>query len=381
MAGQCNATFDHLAQTLGHFTCQDAPAFIHLRNPFGLSNWTLPVLELMMVAGAVLALWYSIRRLRRDGDPTNLALWFATVIYLFVIEIPLYFPNIFGVEDQVGVVFAHNAFTVQFLLERLPLYIIALYPAVVTLAFEIVRSLGVFRDRGIIVGAICVGFVHHCFYEVFDQLGPQLRWWAWNTDNPLNHPMLASVPMSSVYIFATLGPIVVTVLVMLLVGRKANSGISFSGVSLAWRTLAAGALVPIGVGLLSLPSSVFGGEKPNTRAQAVVYSVELVIVAVIAVSVPARQWSKLRVGGDTSRRPNEFVRVFGPIYLVVLAALWASALPEYFGAVRGITSDATPIGNLAYAAASFVFASLAVVSVAAKSKTRHSVMLPAVEHH
>jgi Cytochrome P450 len=38
--------------------------------------------------------------------------------------------------------------------------------------------------------AICVGFVHHCFYEVFDQLGPQLRWWAWNTDNPLNHPML-----------------------------------------------------------------------------------------------------------------------------------------------------------------------------------------------
>ena len=82
------------------FTCQDAPAFIHLRNPFGLSNWTLPVLELMMVAGAVLALWYSIRRLRRDGDPTNLALWFATVIYLFVIEIPLYFPNVFGVRTR-----------------------------------------------------------------------------------------------------------------------------------------------------------------------------------------------------------------------------------------------------------------------------------------
>ena len=92
--------FDGIAQSLGDFTCQNAPAFVHLRNPFALSNWTLPVLELMMVAGAVLALLWAIRRLRRDGDPTNLALWFATVIYLFVIEIPLYFPNIFGVEDS-----------------------------------------------------------------------------------------------------------------------------------------------------------------------------------------------------------------------------------------------------------------------------------------
>ena len=139
---QCNAGFDDLAHRLGEFTCQNAPALIHLRNPLALSNWTLPVLELMMVAGAVLALWYSIRRLRRDGDPTNLALWFATVIYLFVVEIPLYFPNVFAVQDSLGVVFAHNVFTVQFLFERLPLYIVALYPAVVTLALEIVRSLG-----------------------------------------------------------------------------------------------------------------------------------------------------------------------------------------------------------------------------------------------
>ena len=335
-----------------------------------------------MIAGAVLALVYSIRRFRRDGDPINLVLWFATVIYLFFIEIPLYFPNVFGVQDQVGVVFAHNAFTVQFLFERLPLYIVALYPAVITLSFEIVRSLGVFRDRGIIVGAICVGFVHHCFYEVFDQLGPQLRWWAWNTDNKINHPMLASVPMSSVYIFATLGPIVVTVLVMLLVGRKANSGIVFTGISLAWRTVAAGALVPIGVALLSIPSSLFGGETPNTTAQAIVFSVELVIVAVIALPVLVSQWSKLlHASDDLSGRPNEFVRLFGAGYLVVLAALWASALPEYFAAVRGVTADGTPVGNLVYAAASFVFAALAVISVAKKSKTRHSAMVPAVEPH
>lgn len=363
MAGQCNATFDELARSLGNFTGQDAPAFIHLRNPFGLTNWTLPVLELMMVAGAVLALWYSIRRLRRDGDPTNLALWFATVIYLFVVEIPLYFPNIFGVDDQLGVVFAHNAFSVQFLYERLPLYIVALYPAVTTLAYEIVRSLGVFRDRGIVVGAICVGFVHHCFYEVFDQLGPQLRWWKWNTDNPINHPLFASVPLTSVFIFAALGPIVCILLVMLLVGRKANSGNRFSGLSLTWRTVVAGALVPVGVAILSLPSSIFGGEHPNVTAQAIALSIGLAIVTGIGLVVLTQQWSRGRGTAAAATPPNEFVRIFGPIYLVVLGILWAVALPAYFGATDGITADGTPTGNLLYTAACFIVAAMAVVSV------------------
>src|SRR6516165_408507 len=132
---QCNETFDRIAHDLGGFTCKNAPAFVLLRNPLGLTNWTLPVLEAMMVAGAVFALWWSVRRLRRDGDPTNLVLWFGSVVYLLVTEFPLYFPNLFGVQDYIGVVFDHNVFTVQFLYERLPLYIVALYPALTTLSF------------------------------------------------------------------------------------------------------------------------------------------------------------------------------------------------------------------------------------------------------
>jgi hypothetical protein len=352
---QCNQTFDALARSLGDFTCQNAPAFVHFRSPLALSNWTLPVLEPMMVAGAVLALWWAVRRMRREGDPTNLVLWFATVVYLLVIEIPLYFPDIFGVEDSLGVVFAHNAFTVQFLFERLPLYIVALYPAVTMLAFEIVRVLGVFWDRGILVGAICVGFVHHCFYEVFDQLGPQLRWWAWNTDNPLNRPLLSSVPMTSVFIFATLGPAVCTLLVLLLVGRRTQ----LTGPRLVWRTLVAGALVPLGVAILSIPSSAFGGDNPNSTAQAIIFSVELAIFAIVAAPILVQQWLKARGGGAA---PSDFVRIFGPVYLVVLAVLWGSALPEYFGAVDGVTSDGTPIGNLAYAAVCFVVAAACVVA-------------------
>jgi hypothetical protein len=358
MPQECTAEFDAIARSLGGFTCQHAPAIIDLRNPFALSNWTLPVLELMMVAGAVMALVHSIRRLRRDGDPINLALWFGTVVYLFVIEIPLYFPNVFGVQDQLGVVFAHNVFTVQFLYERLPLYIVALYPAVITLAYEIVRSLGVFRDRGIIIGAICVGFVHHCIYEVFDQLGPQLRWWAWNTANPINHPMLASVPMTSVFIFATLGPIVVTALVLLLVGRPIRP----RGWTLGWHTALAGALVPVGLAVLSIPTSLFGGHTPDTAAQAIVFSVELAIIALVAVPVLVGQWRRSRTLAS-----NRFVHAFGLVYLIVLAALWGSALPDYYSAVHGVTADGTPTGNLAYASVCFAIAAIAVIGV---SRTR-----------
>jgi hypothetical protein len=360
---QCNETFDKIAHQLGGFTCRHAPAIAHLRNPLSLTNWTLPVLELMMVFGAALALWWSIRRLRRDNDPTNLALWFASIVYLLATEIPLYFPDRFGMQDRIGVVFDHNVFTVQFLYERLPLYIVALYPSVATLAFEIVRVLGVFsRRHGIILGSICVGFVHQCCYEVFDQLGPQLRWWQWNTDNPINHPMFASVPMTSVFIFATLGPAVLTFLVMWFVGRHVARGKAFGGLSLAWRTVVAGLLVPVGVAILSVPSSLFSG---HAHAQAVVFAVELAVFALTAAPTLVRQWLFLRHmvrhGHAKPAAPNVFLGVFGAVYLGVLAALWISALPGYFGAEHGITSDATPTGSLPYAAMCFVLAAVWVV--------------------
>ncbi len=356
---QCNVTFDEIAARLGEFTCTDAPGFVHIRNPLMLSNWTLPVLELMMVSGAALALWWAVRRLRRDGDPTNLVLWFASIVYLLVTEIPLYFPNIFMIEDQIGVVFDHNVFTVQFMYERLPLYIVALYPAVTTLAFEIVRALGIFRPpgiRSIVIGSVCVGFVHQCFYEVFDQLGPQLRWWAWNGQNPLNHPMFASVPMTSLVIFATLGPAVLTLLVMLLVGRRVEHGARRSGAGLVWRTVVAGLLVPVGVAILSIPSSIFGGSHPNTAAQAVVFVIELAAFALIAV--PAL----IKAGADVNASPNKFVQIFGSVYLAVLGILWLTGLPEYFSAKGGVTGDGTPTGNVFYAVVCLVVAALLVWS-------------------
>jgi hypothetical protein len=197
------------------------------------------------------------------------------------------------------------------------------------------------------LGSVCVGFVHQCFYEVFDQLGPQLRWWQWNADNPINHPMFASVPMTSVFIFATLGPAVLTFLVMWFVGRHVERGKAFGGLSLAWRTVVAGLLVPVGLAILSVPSSLFSG---HVHAQAVVFSVEIAVFALAAAPILVRQWRIVRRDRRKARSPNVFLGVFGPVYLGVLAALWISA-----------PAGAKPTGGLAYAAICFALAAMWLV--------------------
>ncbi len=81
-----------------------------------------------------------------------------------------------------------------------------------------------FATRGPLVGAVCVALVYQAFYEIFDQLGPQLKWWAWNLDNDVNHPLLDSVPVNSVWIFASVSFGVLTYLVVRLVGVPTARG-------------------------------------------------------------------------------------------------------------------------------------------------------------
>ena len=83
--------------------------------------------------------------------------------------------------------------------------------------------------------------------------------------------------------------------------------------------------------------------------------------AVVAVPVLVGQWRRTRREG--SEYPSTFVKVFGPLYLAVLAVLWLTALPDYAGAIDGTTSSGTPIGNVAYATVCFVFAGYCVVGV------------------
>ncbi|KAF0961117.1 hypothetical protein [Rhodococcus sp. T7] len=360
MTDLCSPTFDQLSTALG-FSCAEAGGLVEVRNPFALENWTLPVLEFTIVLGSVLALVFAILRWRRNGDPTTLALWFGATAYLFVIEPPLYFPAAFGIEEHVDTMFAHNVFTVEFLWGRLPLYIIAIYPLMATLAFELVRMLGVFRKYGVLVGAVCVGFVHHAFYEIFDQLGPQLRWWEWSTTNPVNQPMFDAVPLPSVVVFAALWPMSLALCVQFFVGRHADRGRDFTGLELAWRTMVIGLLASAGTFILPIPATILGMESTTVRG--FLYAAELVVVTLVAFPVLVRQWSRLRGGAsDVSAYSNDFVRVYSAVYLGVMGLLWVTALPDYFAAVDGVTSNGDPIGNIWYTIVCFAIAILCVAA-------------------
>jgi hypothetical protein len=360
MSDLCTPTFADLASRLG-FSCETAGGLVEFRNPFGLENWTLPVLELTVIAGAVLTLIYAIVRLRRHHDPTNIVLWFGAIAYLLIIEPPLYFPGAFGIEEHVDTMFAHNVFTVDFLWGRLPLYIVAIYPMMATVAFEIVRMLGVFRRYGVLVGAVCVGFVHHAFYEIFDHLGPQLRWWEWTLDNPINLPFFASVPLPSVVVFAALWPMSLAFCVQFFVGRHVDAERSFSGAQLLWRTVVVGVLASLGTALLPMPATISGGLSGSTGVAGVVYALELVIVTGVAIPVLFNQWRRLR-RDDGPRYSNLLILGYATVYLAVMTILWATALPAYFDAVDGVTPDGAPVGSLWYTLGCLIIAGLCIAA-------------------
>ncbi|OMC14285.1 hypothetical protein A5735_11255 [Mycolicibacter heraklionensis] len=362
MPDLCTPTFEHLAESLG-FSCGEAGGLLEFRNPLQLENWTLPVLEITVITGAVLALIYAISRYRR-GDATNLALWFGAIAYLLIIEPPLYFPGAFGIADHVDTMFAHNVFTVDFLWGRLPLYIVAIYPMMATVSFEIVRILGVFRRYGTIVGAICVGFVHHAFYEIFDHLGPQLRWWEWSVDNPLNQPLFTSVPMGSVVVFAALWPASLAFCVQLLVGRQIDQGRRFTGLQVVWRTIVIGILASLGTGILPLPATLLGAATDG-RLIGIGYAVELLVIVAVAVPVLIIQWRRLRGNPAVAGRyDNRLMLRYAAVYLSVMTVLWLTALPAYLGATDGVTANGDPVGSLWYAVLCFVVAYLSVAAAA-----------------
>ncbi len=359
----CEEAAEAVTQKLG-FDCHDVSPVVSVRSPFDLDNWTMPVLELLIIVGAIFAFVHAIRRFRQ-GDPINLALWFAPLVYLFVTEPPLYFPEWFGLDEQYGFIFAHNLFTVQFMWDRLPLYIIAIYPALAQLAYESVRVMGVFK-RGALLGSIAVAFVCHVFYEIFDMLGPQLKWWGWNDDNDIvNHPALASVPMSSMLLFAAISFGVMTFLVVKLVGSKAADGGPRRGWSLTWRIALAGVIAPPAMALFGIPSSIFGGDTPNVTAQAWAIGIELAIVWIAGAWV---LFTQFRSGEREPMTP--FARLYPAAWILVFAGLWLASLPAFLDAEDGITSDGTPIGSGLYTIACFVAAAgiLAVLHTGRKAR-------------
>ena len=71
-----------------------------------------------------------------------------------------------------------------------------------------------------VVVGVCVGAVHHVFYEIFDMIGPQRDWWYWNPDVDTNQLLIGSVPVSSMVNFAFVMPAAFAFLVVVILERR-----------------------------------------------------------------------------------------------------------------------------------------------------------------
>ena len=339
-------TFTQLVERLGGFTPQNIESWAFVKSPFTLSHWTMNVIEVLLIVGALCGLRHSIARFKA-GESVYLGFWLASAIFMLALEIPVYFPEKLGAPDN-ALFFIHNEFSVQFFFGRAPLYILALYPAIMYASFVLVRQTGLFDQRwGAVIGALGVGVVHHVFYEIFDHFGPQYGWWTWNYPNFTSS--LASVPVSSMVGFAFVGPIALTLATQLLVPKSvvADNGDAKDASRRVRRfalgTLLAGLLTPVIFVLLTLNTwfSLLGIElTPRSEMVASVVTVGMALLLTVG--------QLLRLTTFSSRALWAYSKAYLALFLVVFAALWLYALPDYFSAVEGINAQGYPVGSLPY---------------------------------
>ena len=337
-------TFTQLVERLGGFHPDNIDSWFFVKSPLTLSHWTMNVVEVLLILGAALGLRHSLAQYRR-GESIYLGFWLASVVFMLALEIPVYFPEKLGAADN-ALFFIHNEFSVNFFFGRAPLYILALYPAMMYSSFVLVRQAGLFETRaGALTGALAVGVVHHVFYEIFDHFGPQYGWWTWNY---ANFPSaVASVPTSSMVGFAFAGPVALTLASQALLGRSKPPSPAKIGPTLkfAAQTLVAGLLTPLLFIMLTLNTwySVLG--IPLTPQSELVGSAVLLAVALLLTL-----YQFLRLTGFSKQGLLRFSKAYLALFTAVFGLLWLYALPDYFAATGGITALGYPIGSLPYVA-------------------------------
>jgi hypothetical protein len=348
----CTADYERLTRGLGGLRCDGNP-FITLTNPLKLQHWSMPVIEVLLIVGAVACLVHALRWRREQGDSSNLVIWIASIFALLMVEPIAYFPQWFGLQDSLGLTFVHNQFSVQFLFDRLPLYIVAMYPVYTYVSYVLIQRTGIFKRRNAIVGATCVAFAFHCLYEVVDTVGVQFRWWVWNQDLPTSVPALGVVPYLNIQAFSLGVPFGLALLTLLVSKRPAPSG---------WLVARNVALVCIFVWpvmfLSSLPSALLNlAGVPIVTARLI--GTWLLIAAAAAVSALVLTREDVARRHDPSRVPDRvrhdyFALICVSVYLAACVAFWGAALPDYLRAVNGVTPGGAPTGSLAYGVVAFV---------------------------
>jgi len=336
--------------------------FFYANNPLALKHWTMNIIEALMIIGALWGLRHAWQAMRHRADPTGMAVWWASVVFLFVVEIPVYFPGLFGAPDN-QVFFIHNEFSLGLLYNMTPLYILALYPALTYPTYLLVKRCGIFDQRfGTVLGAMTGAFIFLPFYQIFDHFGPQFGWWLWDRGNPHLELGIGSVPYGSIVGYSLSGPLALFLLSGFLiwpyVRRRQASQIGWrkrDGAVMAGLTLLAGFLTPLLIPWV-YPAAYYAliTQTPDPAILTGLYWAPILAVTTVGVwqlSTQARASQDVPSGENAAVR---YSRNFFWLYLLVFTALWLYAAPEYFAAEDGLTARGTPIGSVIFVAVCYL---------------------------
>lgn len=372
----CTPVFERLAREAGGIRCNGSP-FVTFTSPFHLHSWTMPLIEATFISLMVACLVHAIRWRRALDDSSNLVMWASGILALLLIEPIAYFPQWFGLQDRLGLTFVHNQFTVQFLYNRLPLYIVAMYPVLGYLSYVLVQRTGVFERHRAWVGAVCVAFTFQCLYEVIEFVGPQLRWWIWNYGAPTGRPTLGATPYVNIQAFCIGIPLGMALATRWLATKPGQSG---------WRTAGNVVLVSLATWpamfLSSLPSSVLELAGVSADASRIAGTWIVVIGCATITVYTFIDAYQARVRDEVELPPgvpdDRFALISITVYLVVALIAWGAALPGFVHARAGLTPGGAPVGSLFYGILTLVASiALLVGAYVAPAHTSSSLADPA----
>ncbi len=165
-------------------------SLIYFNSPSDLLSWSHLSIEMIIYSGVILALIHAFKSDKKEGGFAARLTLLNCFLYGLTIDILSYYT----VEN-----FWHGEFSVMFLYNKLPLYIACFYPAFMYHICSTIKRYQ-FTPK---VEAISAGFFGGLMYLIFDNLGPQMGWWIWQTDDPTTLPYVSSVPLTSYHWFFT----------------------------------------------------------------------------------------------------------------------------------------------------------------------------------
>ncbi len=351
-----NRYFELVEEHFGGMNSESFESFFYWNNPLELKHWTMNVIELLLIVGAVMGLIHAWQAWKRNHDVSNIAVWFASVAFFIAMEVPLYFPELFGIDPE-RVFFIHNEFTAGFIFNQAPAYIVALYPALFYPTWLIVKSAGIFDQRfGLALGAISAAAIYHVFYAIFDHYGPQYGWWLWDYGFEYLSISLGSVPLANKFGYSMMAPLAfnVSLGLILLPCIRATAQKSWGLLLLPLLIVITGFLTPVLMMGLGVHKHILTLFSPNAGQMELIYYGLIGSVLLIAVN---QFWKRREVfvwqKGEGSFLNNYLVQFCG-LYLVTFVGLWLYGLSEYFSAVDGLTERGTPIGSIGYVVMCYV---------------------------